>query len=83
MPQATLVQAVRPRPQKAGGNCGKCSKAMPTTKVTVAHGSTIRFHMNGITMSKFFVNAGDLDLQFCVRCQTYTLVAAPIAAPSQ
>lgn len=67
-------------PKSAGGNCGKCSKPMPTTIEKVARGSTIPLYMNGATMKSFFVNAGDMELQFCVRCKTYTRLA-PV--PSQ
>lgn len=55
-----------------GGACGRCSKPMPTTVQKVEKGSTIRFHMNGITMPAFFVGAEDLELQYCLRCKTYT-----------
>lgn len=65
-----LVQTIS---SKVGGNCGRCSKPMPTTIQKVEKGSTIRFFMNGAAMDSFFVGAGDLDLQFCVRCKTYTL----------
>lgn len=66
---AAPVQTVS---RKAGGNCGRCSKPMPTTIRKVEKGSTISFHMNGTTMPAFFVGAEDLDLQFCVRCKTHT-----------
>ena len=62
--------------KQTGGDCGKCSKPMPTERQTLKKGAVVRFHFHGVTMPEFHIGY-DMDLNFCVRCSTYTVPPKP------
>lgn len=60
-----------PTTTKSADPCGKCSRPMPTERRHVPKGEALRVHINGVTMEKFYFGH-EADLNFCVRCKTYT-----------
>lgn len=73
----------RNAPKVSGGDCGRCKKPMPTERRTLKRGDVVRFFCQGSLQPKFFIGIESMEVNYCVRCSTYTPIPIPATVQSQ